>query len=34
MILISFIRFVHAVVVDARELRRETLKRYPHLRHD
>jgi hypothetical protein len=34
MILISLLRFIHAVVLEARELQRQTLKRYPHLRND
>jgi hypothetical protein len=34
MILITIIRFVHAVWVEARALQRETFKRYPHLRPD
>ncbi len=32
MILITAMRFVHQVWVEARALQRETLKRYPHLR--
>jgi hypothetical protein len=34
MILISLLRFIHAVALEARELQRQTLKRYPHLRND
>ncbi len=32
MILITAMRFLHQVWVEARALQRETLKRYPHLR--
>jgi hypothetical protein len=32
MILITFLRFARTVWVEARQLQRETLKRYPHLR--
>ena len=34
MILITAMRFVHQVWVEAQALQRETLKRYPHLRDD
>ncbi len=34
MILITIMRFVHSVWVEARALQRKTLMRYPHLRQD
>ena len=32
MILLSALRFIHTVWVEAREMQREALKRFPHLR--
>jgi hypothetical protein len=34
MILLTALRFMRAVWVDAREMQREALKRYPHLRRE
>jgi hypothetical protein len=34
MIIMTALRFVYAVIVEAKQLQRQTLKRYPHLRQD